>query len=86
MALPQWREFVGPALRMMSDGAIRRTAEIRIAVAERFRLSAEDRTEVMSSEGARCSNRINWAFFDRHGHRPLHSDSDRRSTASVAHV
>lgn len=64
MTLPQWHGFVDPVLRVMSDGQIRRNAEIRTAVAERTRLSEEDMAEVMSSGEARWSNRINWAVFD----------------------
>jgi restriction system protein len=48
----------------MSDGQIRRNAEIRSAVADRTHLSDEDMAEVMSSGEARWSNRINWAVFD----------------------
>jgi restriction system protein len=51
-------------LGVMSDGQIRRNAEIRTAVAERMRLTDEDMAELMSSGEARWSNRINWAVFD----------------------
>lgn len=64
MALPQWHGFVDPVLRAMSDGLIRRNAEIRTVVAERTQLSDEDMAEVMSSGEARWANRINWAVFD----------------------
>lgn len=64
MALPQWHGFVDPVLRIMSDGQIRRNAEIRKAVAERTHLSEEDMGEIMSSGEARWANRINWAVFD----------------------
>jgi restriction system protein len=64
MTLPQWHGFVDPVLRIMSDGQIRRNAEIRNAVAERTHLSEEDMGEVMSSGEARWANRINWAVFD----------------------
>lgn len=64
MALPQWHGFIDPVIRIMADGQIRRNAEIRTAVAERERLSAEDMGEVMSSGEARWANRINWAVFD----------------------
>ncbi|MHA7287710.1 restriction endonuclease [Arthrobacter sp. MDT3-44] len=64
MALPQWHGFVDPVLRIMSDGEIRRNAEIRNAVAERTHLSEEDMAEIMSSGEARWANRINWAVFD----------------------
>ncbi|MCC3302163.1 restriction endonuclease [Arthrobacter sp. zg-Y895] len=64
MALPQWHGFIDPVIRIMADGQIRRNAEIRTAVAERERLSAEDMAEVMSSGEARWANRINWAVFD----------------------
>lgn len=64
MTLPQWHGFVDPVLRIMSDGQVRRNAEIRNAVAERTHLSEADMAEVMSSGEARWSNRINWAVFD----------------------
>jgi restriction system protein len=48
----------------MSDGQIRRNADIRNAVAERIHLSEEDMGEIMSSGEARWANRINWAVFD----------------------
>lgn len=64
MTLPQWHGFVDPVLRIMTDGQIRRNAEIRTAVAERTRLTDEDMAEVMSSGEARWANRINWAVFD----------------------
>lgn len=64
MTLPQWHGFVDPVLRIMSDGQIRRNAEIRTAVADRTHLSDEDMAEVMSSGEARWANRINWAVFD----------------------
>ncbi|MGP4033624.1 restriction endonuclease [Pseudarthrobacter sp. 1C304] len=64
MTLPQWHGFVDPVLRVMSDGQIRRNADIRSAVAERTRLTDQDMAEVMSSGEARWSNRINWAVFD----------------------
>ncbi|SKB88477.1 restriction system protein [Arthrobacter sp. 49Tsu3.1M3] len=64
MTLPQWHGFVDPVLRIMSDGEIRRNAEIRNAVAERTHLSEEDMGEIMSSGEARWANRINWAVFD----------------------
>lgn len=58
MALPQWHGFVDPVLRIMSDGQIRRNAEIRTAVAERTKLSDEDMGEIMSSGEARWVNRV----------------------------
>lgn len=64
MALPQWHGFVDPVLRIMSDGQIRRNAEIRTAVAERTKLSDEDMGEIMSSGEARWVNRVYWAVFD----------------------
>lgn len=64
MTLPQWHGFVDPVLRIMTDGQIRRNAEIRTAVAERTRLTEEDMAEIMSSGEARWANRINWAVFD----------------------
>ena len=64
MTLPQWHGLVDPVLRIMSDGQIRRNAEIRNAVAERTHLSDEDMGEIMSSGEARWANRINWAVFD----------------------
>lgn len=64
MTLPQWHGFIDPVLRVMSDGQIRRNAEIRTAVAERTNLSEEDMAEVMSSGEARWSNRVYWAVFD----------------------
>ena len=64
MTLPQWHGFVDSVLRIMSDGQIRRNAEIRTAVAVRTRLTEEDMAEVMSSGEARWANRINWAVFD----------------------
>jgi restriction system protein len=64
MTLPQWHGFVDPVLRIMSDGQIRRNAEIRNAVADRTHLSEEDMGEIMSSGEARWANRINWAVFD----------------------
>ena len=64
MALPQWHGFVDPVLRIMSDGQIRRNAEIRTAVAKRANLSEEDMAEVMSSGEARWVNRVYWAVFD----------------------
>lgn len=64
MTLPQWHGFVDPVLRIMSDGQIRRNADIRNAVAERTHLSEEDMGEIMSSGEARWANRINWAVFD----------------------
>lgn len=64
MTLPQWHGFVDPVLREMSDGQTRRNAEIRDAVAKRTHLTQEDMGEIMSSGGARRSNRINWAVFD----------------------
>ena len=64
MALPQWHGFVDPVLRIMSDGQIRRNAEIRAAVAESMQLSDEDMAEVMSSGEARWVNRVYWGVFD----------------------
>lgn len=64
MTLPQWHGFVDPVLRVMSDGQIRRSSEIKTAVAERTRLSDDDMAEVMSSGEARWSNRIYWAVFN----------------------
>lgn len=64
MALPQWHGFVDPVLRIMSDGQIRRNAEIRTDVAKDMHLSPEDMAEVMSSGEARWVNRVNWAVFD----------------------
>lgn len=64
MALLQWHGFVNPVIRIMSDGQIRKNAEIRAAVAESMKLSDEDIAEVMSSGEARWVKRINWAVFD----------------------
>lgn len=64
MALPQWHGFVDPVLRVMSDGLVRRNAEIRMVVAERTQLTDEDMAEIMSSGEARWANRVNWAVFD----------------------
>lgn len=64
MTLPQWHGFIDPVLRIMSDGKIRRNADIRNAVAERTHLTDEDVGEIMSSGEARWANRINWAVFD----------------------
>lgn len=93
MALPQWHGFVDPVLRIMSDGQIRRNAEIRTAVAKDMRLSPEDMVEVVSSGEARWVNRVNWAVFDSmkagllvreaRGQYRI-SDEGRRRTAEVA--
>lgn len=64
MTLPQCHGFIDPVLQVMSDGQIRRNAEIRVAVSDHTNLSDEDMAEVMSSGEARWVNRINWAVFD----------------------
>lgn len=64
MTLPQWHGFVDPVLRVMSDGLVRRNAEIRAAVADRVKLSIEDLAEVLPSGESRWGNRVYWAVFD----------------------
>lgn len=64
MVLPQWHGFVDPVLRIMSDGLVRRNAEIRAAVADRVKLSVEDLAEVLPSGESRWGNRVYWAVFD----------------------
>lgn len=64
MALPQWHGFIDPVLRIMSDGQIRKNAQIRAAVADEMKLSDEDMAEIMSSGEARWVNRVYWGVFD----------------------
>lgn len=61
-AMPVWSGFLTPVLEVLTDGQVWRKRELHMAVADHLGISAEQRTEVLSSGQSRLDNRVGWAL------------------------
>lgn len=61
MPIPNFQVLLLPMLRYLSDGKDRTNAEIEMTLAGEFKLSDNDRRELLPSGQARFLNRIGWA-------------------------
>ncbi|BDZ65458.1 restriction endonuclease [Agromyces mangrovi Wang et al. 2018] len=62
MAIPKWHEFMGPILRVMSDGHIRDRSEITDAAAIDVRLTEAERNVTLTTGQPMYANRVGWAI------------------------
>ena len=62
MTIPKWHEFMGPALRVMSDGGTRDRREITEAAASDVGLSPEEKSIVLTTGQPMYANRVGWAI------------------------
>ena len=61
MPIPIFQALLLPMLRYLADGKDRTNAEIEVVLAAEFKLSDNDRRELLPSGQARFLNRIGWA-------------------------
>ncbi|KFI51311.1 restriction endonuclease [Bifidobacterium callitrichos] len=62
MAIPRYDEFFGPVLRFLSDGKVHGSGEMLAALADEFKVTEEERRQLLPSGGSRVLNgRIGWA-------------------------
>jgi restriction system protein len=62
MAVPDYETLMLPVLKYLSDGQVRKTAQLVSFIAERFHLSPEDRKQLIPSGRAKLiNNRVGWA-------------------------
>lgn len=62
MAIPKWHEFMGPVLRVMSDGMIRDRSEITEAAADDVELNGAEREITLTTGQPMYANRVGWAI------------------------
>jgi restriction system protein len=63
MSIPDFQTLMRPVLASLSDGATRRSRDIKTAVADQFELSDIERAEVLPSGRQRTiDNRVGWAL------------------------
>lgn len=70
MAIPGFQEFLLPVLTITADGEEHALAAVREAIADKFRLSPDERSELLpSGKQRRFDNRVAWAkvHLDRAG-------------------
>lgn len=60
--MPIWTGFLTPILEVMDEGTIYARGDIYELAANRVGLTAEQKTEMLGSGGARYKNRIGWAI------------------------
>jgi len=67
--VPTWERFIAPSLKVLSDGHLHRSRDIRRAVANALELSPGARDELIPSGQRRWENRANWAlsYLGRYG-------------------
>jgi restriction system protein len=62
MAVPGFEGFMLPILKIAADGQEHRVRDVRDALADQFRLSPEDRTQLLPSGADKLlNNRVGWA-------------------------
>jgi len=65
MPIPQFDEIKAPALQFVSDGTPHKISEVFRTLAEHFKLTEEERNELLpSGTQRRWHNRANWACYD----------------------
>ncbi|MFY9189910.1 MAG: restriction endonuclease [Lawsonella sp.] len=62
MALPHWKEFQLPILKILSDGLVRDRAQIIRKIPDTMKLSSEERRETFKSGDFVYRHRGNWAL------------------------
>lgn len=60
-ATPTWDQLMAPALRALLDGQVHRRRELHDLIAESEHLTAEQRSETLTSGQLRFENRVGWA-------------------------
>lgn len=60
--MPKWHEFMGPVLRVMSDGATRDRSEITQAAAAEVGLTLDEREVTLTTGQPMYANRVGWAI------------------------
>ncbi|WP_410876381.1 restriction endonuclease [Nocardia sp. A7] len=61
-SMPVWTGMLTPALRVLSDREVWRRRDLEAAVCDYLGLTAEQRSELLSSGQLRTQNRIGWAL------------------------
>ena len=65
MSVPEFNEIKAPALQFFADGHAHKISEVFATLADHFKLSEEDRNELLpSGTQRRWNNRANWACYD----------------------
>ena len=62
VVMPTWDQFMGPVLRVMSDGAVRGIRDIRATTAQAEGLTQVQLDELLPSGQRKAENRIGWAM------------------------
>jgi len=61
MAIPDFQSIMLPFLEILQDGQVRTTAEVTDLLADRFKLTEQERQELMQSGQTHFYNRVAWA-------------------------
>jgi restriction system protein len=65
MPIPEYEAIELPALKLLADDKARSLTELRQTLASAFKLTAEERSEMLpSGTQPRWENRVNWACYD----------------------
>lgn len=65
MPIPEFNEIKAPALQFFTDGKPHKISEVFTVLAEHFKLTEEERNELLpSGTQRRWHNRANWACYD----------------------
>lgn len=61
--IPDYQAIMRPVLELLADGQVRRAREVRLAMADHFGLTAEERAEMLpSGRQPTMDNRVGWAL------------------------
>lgn len=61
MDMPSWDQFMGPVLRILTDGGMRQRRDLHAQLADDMLLTQDQRSEMFSSGQLKYQNRIGWA-------------------------
>ena len=65
MPVPEFNEIMAPALQIFADGKAHKISDLFTTLADHFRLTEDERTELLpSGKQRRWHNRANWACYD----------------------
>ena len=63
MTIPDFQSLMRPVLAYLADGQVRRSRDITEAMSDRFKLSTEERAEMLPSARAKkMANRVGWTL------------------------
>lgn len=64
MTMPTWDQTMFPIMRELSDGTVRKAADLRGSVIRVFAMTEEEQRETLKSGQLRIYNRVGWAVTD----------------------